>query len=234
MEAALALPIDSRFYPDNSEDLQIEIPLIPITNTIHEALFIKLIKRMVDVILGVLLALLILPWMLPIVALLIVFTSKGPVFFSQKRTGLNKKSFVCFKFRTMVVNDQADRLEVQPNDKRITKVGHFLRKYHIDEAPQIFNVIIGNMSLVGPRPHMLRHTVFYSQVVKDYHERHRVKPGLTGLAQMRGFHGTIENRTDLYNRFYSDIEYIENWSVLGDISIFFLTVLKIIKSFNGN
>jgi len=232
METMLAILLDKSRFSDNESDNLIEVPIIPITNTIHENLFIRMIKRMVDIVLGSFLALLILPWMLPLVAILIKIDSKGPVFFIQKRTGLDKKSFMCLKLRTMVINDQADRLEVQPGDKRITRVGFYLRKYHIDEAPQILNVIIGNMSLVGPRPHMLRHTVLYSRIVKDYHERHRVKPGITGLAQMRGYHGTIKDRNDLYNRFYSDIEYIENWSVFGDITIFFRTVLKILKSFN--
>lgn len=233
METMLAILLDKSKFSEEEFDKKIEIPIIPITNTIHDQPFIKFLKRSVDIFLGTVLALVILPWMLPIVAVLIKIDSKGPVFFVQKRTGLHKKSFACLKFRTMVVNDQSDRLEVQPNDKRITKLGHFLRKYHIDEAPQILNVIVGDMSLVGPRPHMLRHTVLYSRVVKDYHERHRVKPGITGLAQMRGYHGTIKDRNDLYNRFYSDIEYIENWSVWRDMNIFYRTVIKILKSFNG-
>lgn len=233
METMLAILLDKSRFSEEEFDKQIEVPIIPITNTVHDQLFIKFLKRTVDIFLGTILALLILPWMIPLLALIIKIDSRGPVFFVQKRTGLNKKSFVCLKFRTMVVNNQADRLEVQPDDKRITRLGYFLRKYHIDEAPQILNVIIGNMSLVGPRPHMLRHTVLYSRIVKGYHERHRVKPGITGLAQMRGYHGTIKDRNDLYNRFYSDIEYIENWSVWGDMTIFFRTVIKIIKSFNG-
>jgi putative colanic acid biosysnthesis UDP-glucose lipid carrier transferase len=233
METMLTILLDKSKFSEEEFEKQIEIPIIPITNTVHDRQFIKFLKRSVDIFLGTILAMLILPWMLPLIAILIKLDSRGPVFFVQKRTGLNKKSFSCLKFRTMVVNNQADRLEVQPNDKRITKLGHFLRKYHFDEAPQILNVIFGNMSLVGPRPHMLRHTVLYSRIVKDYHVRHRVKPGITGLAQMRGYHGTIKDRNDLYNRFYSDIEYIENWSVWGDMTIFFRTVLKIIKSFNG-
>jgi putative colanic acid biosynthesis UDP-glucose lipid carrier transferase len=129
----------------------------------------------------------------------------------------------------MVVNKEANRLEVQADDQRITRVGHFLRKYYIDEFPQLINVIRGEMSLVGPRPLMLRHTVLYSRIIKNYPERHKVKPGLTGLAQMRGYHGIIATKRDLYLRTASDIEYITNWNVRGDLYIFFATFLQIFK-----
>jgi lipopolysaccharide/colanic/teichoic acid biosynthesis glycosyltransferase len=161
-------------------------------------------------------------------AVLIKIESRGPVFFIQKRTGLRRKSFYCLKFRSMVVNKQANRLEVQTNDDRITPLGNFIRKYHIDELPQLLNVIKGDMSLVGPRPHMLRHTVLYSRLVINYHDRHLVKPGIAGLAQMRGFHGTIGSWEDLYERCASDFEYIEKWSLFGDLHIFFSTIFKIV------
>lgn len=128
----------------------------------------------------------------------------------------------------MVVNNQSNRLEVQEDDNRITSLGYFIRKYHIDELPQLLNVIWGNMSLVGPRPHMLRHTILYSRLVVNYHDRHLVKPGIAGLAQMRGFHGTISSWEDLYERCSSDFEYIEKWSLFGDLFIFFRTIFKII------
>jgi lipopolysaccharide/colanic/teichoic acid biosynthesis glycosyltransferase len=126
----------------------------------------------------------------------------------------------------MIVNKDADRLQVQPGDKRITRFGHVLRNYYLDELPQLFNVLIGNMSLVGPRPLMLRHTVLYSRLVKNYHNRHLVKPGMTGLAQMRGYHGTIANKKDLFDRCHSDIEYIQTWSLFGDLYIFFGTIVQ--------
>lgn len=179
-----------------------------------------------DLLISSVLLLLIFPWLLIIIAIFIKIDSKGPVFFVQKRTGLNMKSFYCFKFRSMIVNKDADRLEVQPDDKRITRVGAVLRKFHLDELPQLINVFIGNMSLVGPRPLMLRHTVLYSRLIKDYHNRHLVKPGLTGLAQMRGFYGSITTSEDLFNRCASDVEYIANWSLFGDLKIFFGTIFQ--------
>lgn len=130
-----------------------------------------------------------------------------------------------------MVNNQSDRLEVQPNDSRITPLGTFIRKYHIDELPQLLNVVKGDMSLVGPRPHMLRHTILYSRLVKNYDHRHRVKPGIAGLAQMRGYHGTICNFKDLYERCSSDFEYLEKWSLFGDLYIFFRTIFQIVKNF---
>ena len=130
----------------------------------------------------------------------------------------------------MRVNKEADRLEVQANDARITRVGQFIRKYHIDELPQLLNVVIGDMSLVGPRPHMLRHTILYARLVENYHDRHLVKPGIAGLAQMKGYHGTISSGQDLYNRCSADFEYIEKWSLFGDLNIFFGTILIILKN----
>jgi putative colanic acid biosysnthesis UDP-glucose lipid carrier transferase len=205
---------------------QVLIGLIPLKEVKLDKPLNRLIKRSVDLLLGGSILLISFPVLFPIVAILIKLESKGPVFFIQKRTGLNGKSFYCYKFRTMVVNKDADRLQVQPGDKRITRFGHFLRNYYFDEVPQLINVVIGNMSLVGPRPLMLRHTVLYSRIVKNYHDRHRVKPGMTGLAQMRGYHGTIANKQDLYNRCISDIEYIQNWSLFGDLYIFFGTIIQ--------
>lgn len=184
------------------------------------------IKRTVDILLGGFLMLLALPF-IPIIALIIVIDTRGPVFFVQKRSGVDKKTFYCIKFRSMVVNKDADRIQVQTGDKRITAVGYYLRKLYIDELPQLMNVLWGDMSLVGPRPHMLRHNVTYAGMIPHYHERHSVKPGITGLAQLRGYHGMIRNQRDLQNRIASDIEYIENWSLLGDIGIFFGTLKHI-------
>lgn len=229
MEAILSLA-QNKFTHEHQPESLLVIPFTPVKNNKLDSVFNRFIKRSVDIILGSALVLLLFPIMLPIVAILIKLDSKGPIFFIQKRTGLRKKSFYCLKFRSMVVNDQADRLEVQPNDTRITKVGYYLRKFHIDELPQLINVLVGDMSLVGPRPYMLRHTVVYSRLVKDFHDRHNVKPGLTGLAQMRGYHGIIDTRESLYQRCYSDIEYIKNWSLFGDVSIFFRTLVKIART----
>ena len=130
----------------------------------------------------------------------------------------------------MKVNGDADRLQVQPGDKRITKTGALLRKLYLDEVPQLLNVLWGDMSLVGPRPHMLRHNIVYARLIENYHDRHKVKPGISGLAQYRGYHGMIRSKQDLVNRISSDIEYIENWSLFGDLFIFFSTIVHVFKS----
>lgn len=231
MEAALSIPLHERFVDKDNPHALIVLPFNPRVNTRLDSVANRFVKRSVDLVLGSILTLALLSWIIPLVSILILLDSKGPVFFVQKRTGLKRKTFYCLKFRSMIVNNQADRLAVQPGDKRITRVGHFLRKYHIDELPQLLNVLIGDMSLVGPRPHMLRHTVIYSRIVEDYQARHEVKPGIAGLAQMRGYHGTIHNREDLFNRCSSDFEYIETWTMFGDIYIFFRTIYHILRSF---
>ena len=208
----------------------IEIPYGPVKRNKLELIQNRVIKRSVDILLGGTLALLILPWFIPLMAIVIKLDSKGPVFFIQKRTGKDLKTFNCIKLRSMRVNKDADRLQVQPGDKRITATGHFLRSYYLDEVPQLINVLWGDMSLVGPRPHMLRHNVVYARIIKNYHDRHLVKPGLSGLAQFRGFHGMIRNKKDLVNRVSSDIEYIETWTLFSDLVIFLSTILHIFKS----
>jgi len=213
-------------------DALISLPNGPPAINLLEIPVNRIIKRTIDVVAGSILALIILPWLVPLVALLIKLDSRGPVFFFQERTGLNKKTFYCIKFRSMIVNKDANRLQVQPDDQRITRLGYFLRRLYIDEFPQLINVIKGDMSIVGPRPHMLRHTVVYARIISDYHERHRVRPGLTGLAQLRGYHGMIRKKEDLVNRISSDLEYIEKWSLLKDFRIIFSTLFIITKNPN--
>jgi putative colanic acid biosynthesis UDP-glucose lipid carrier transferase len=140
-------------------------------------------KRIFDLAFSSLFVVAILSWVLPVIALLIKLDSRGPVFFLQKRTGKGGKSFVCYKFRTMVVNSEADRWPALKNDKRITRVGKFLRDYNLDEFPQFFNVLLGSMSIVGPRPHMIVDCNKFSSVVPRYKLRNFVKPGITGLAR---------------------------------------------------
>jgi putative colanic acid biosysnthesis UDP-glucose lipid carrier transferase len=185
-------------------------------------------KRVMDVVLALLMILFIAPWLFSIVILVIVLDSKGSPFFVQKRTGRDLKTFNCLKFRTMFINNDSHRIQVQVNDQRITRPGRFLRKYHIDELPQVFNVLYGSMSIVGPRPHMLRQNVQFSKISPEYNARHSVKPGMTGLAQVRGFHGMIRNAAHYYDRLNSDLEYIRNWSLLTDIRIFIQTTFQTI------
>jgi putative colanic acid biosynthesis UDP-glucose lipid carrier transferase len=229
LEVALNKNQEEKFLVDDLSNVKGQVRHIKLTNNRLSNPFNLFLKRSVDLILGGLLSIVLLPVFIPLVGLLIKLDTRGPVFFLQKRTGLNGKSFYCLKFRSMVVNKDADRLEVQVGDKRITRLGYYLRKYYIDELPQLINVLMGDMSLVGPRPLMLRHTVLYSRIVRNYHDRHLVKPGMTGLAQMRGYHGIIATREDLTQRTSSDIEYIENWTVFGDVYIFFATILGIFR-----
>jgi len=173
--------------------------------------------------------LLIAPWLLPIIMLLVKLSSKGPVFFKQQRTGLGNTSFWCYKFRTMKVNTNSDRTQATKNDKRITRIGSFLRKSNLDELPQIFNVLKGEMSIVGPRPHMLKHTEEYSAQIDNYLVRHFAKPGITGWAQVNGCRGETTELEQMEDRIDYDIWYIENWSLLLDLKIIFMTAFNMFK-----
>lgn len=162
--------------------------------------------------------------LLPLIAFMIKFTSKGPVFFIQERTGHNNKSFRCYKFRSMCINREADKRQATKNDSRITFFGRFMRKWNVDELPQFFNVLCGQMSVVGPRPHMLKHTEQYSALIKYYKVRHYVKPGVTGWAQVNGWRGETDETWKMEKRVKYDMEYIENWSFLWDLKIVWLTL----------
>ena len=187
------------------------------------------IKRLFDIVFSTLVIILIMSWLTPLIAILIRLESKGPIFFKQKRNGLDYEEFNCYKFRSMFVNENADIDEAVKNDPRITKVGAFIRKTSIDEMPQFFNVFVGTMSVVGPRPHMLNFTEKYAVKVNKFKARHFIKPGITGMAQTHGYRGEIENDTDIINRIKYDIFYMESWSLLLDMKIIYLTVKNAIK-----
>ncbi|MDB5287186.1 MAG: hypothetical protein JWR05_2135 [Mucilaginibacter sp.] len=193
----------------------------------------KVLKRIVDIVVSLLVIIFLLSWLLPIIALLVVFDSKGPVFFVQKRNKKGSKLFYCIKIRTMVVNDDSDNVAAIINDVRVTRLGKFLRLSHIDELPQFFNVLIGDMSIVGPRPHMLVENVKYNEMFSYYNYRHYVKPGITGLAQSYGYHGAITELNIIDKKTEFDIYYIKNWSVLMDIKILFRTLLNTFKKIVG-
>lgn len=186
-----------------------------------------IIKRSVDIFSSVVL-LMFFSWLLPIIALLIKLNSKGPVFFFQKRNKKDGGVFTCFKFRTMIVNEEADTLPAYQNDNRITATGKILRKYHLDELPQLLNVLWGDMSLIGPRPHMFSDNVKYEELFNFYGERHKVKPGITGLAQVMGYVGSTEDAEQMKQRVQLDIFYIRNWSPALDTKIIFRTFFKMI------
>ncbi len=181
-------------------------------------------KRIFDIFFSLLVIVLIFSWLFPILAVLIKISSKGPVFFIQKRTGINNKTFNCLKFRTMYVSSDADVKQATKNDVRISKIGKFLRKTNLDEFPQFINVLMGQMSIVGPRPHMLKHTQQYSELIDYYKVRHYVKPGITGWAQVSGYRGETDELWKMEKRVEYDMKYLENWSFLWDMKIIFLTI----------
>jgi putative colanic acid biosynthesis UDP-glucose lipid carrier transferase len=196
----------------------------------HEpATYYPTLKRIMDFTIAAVFILLVMSWVTPLLALLIKLTSKGPVFFVQKRTGYMGVEFDCFKFRTMYVNDEADIKQVSINDNRITWIGKFLRLSHLDETPQFFNIILGDMSVVGPRPHMLYHTRYYSEVIPYYNLRLEVLPGMTGMAQIKDYIGEISVERELRKRIQWDIYYMKNRSVRLDLNILLSTAGCVFK-----
>ena len=194
---------------------------IPLENPVN-----KIIKRIFDILLSVIALVLCLP-LLPVVTIFILWQSPGPLFFRQERTGVNGKNFVCYKFRSMHVNKQADTLQATEHDPRKFPFGDWMRKYNIDELPQFWNVLKGDMSVVGPRPHMLYHTDLYKHKIGKYMVRHFVKPGITGWAQVTGFRGETKELWQMEERVKCDIWYIEHWSIWLDIRIVWMTVKSI-------
>ena len=168
-------------------------------------------------------------WLTPLLWVLIKSESKGPLFFKQEREGLDGNKFTCYKFRSMKINKFSDKIHATRNDERVTKLGAFIRKSSIDELPQFFNVLLGDMSIVGPRPHMKSLSIEYQMEIDNYMERHAVKPGITGLAQVSGYRGEVKKKADIKNRIRLDIFYIENWSFFLDLKIIIKTVLNVFK-----
>jgi putative colanic acid biosynthesis UDP-glucose lipid carrier transferase len=226
-----------KFLPDSKNtflrNLAVEyydyLPIISLRTIPLDVAVNKRLKRIFDIVFSLVVILGILSWITPIIAVLIRLESKGPIIFKQKRNGLNYEEFYCYKFRSMHLNPFADLEQVQKNDPRITKIGKILRKTSIDELPQFLNVLLGVMSVVGPRPHMVSHTEMYAKSVDKFMVRHFIQPGITGLAQINGFRGEVETETDIINRVKYDIFYIENWTMLLDIKIVFTTILNTIK-----
>lgn len=188
----------------------------------------SVIKRIFDIIFSLFVICFLLSWLIPILGLIIVLESKGPVFFQQNRPGIREQGFPCYKFRSMTINTITEQSATK-NDTRITKVGKFIRRTSIDELPQFFNVLFGSMSVVGPRPHLWRQNEIYGPKISKYMVRHYVKPGVTGLAQVRGYRGEIKTREDIVNRTKYDIFYIENWSLLLDFNIIVQTIINVFK-----
>jgi putative colanic acid biosynthesis UDP-glucose lipid carrier transferase len=206
-----------------------ELPVLSLRSEPLDDVGNRVKKRILDVAVSLLVVIFILSWLVPILGLLIYLESKGPIFFSQLRSGKNNKTFHCYKFRSMKVNKESDSKQATKNDKRVTRIGRILRKTSLDEFPQFFNVLKGEMSLVGPRPHMVKHTSDYSKIVDQYMIRQFLKPGITGWAQINGYRGEITENEQIVNRVNEDLWYLENWNIWLDIRILFLTVYKVFK-----
>jgi putative colanic acid biosynthesis UDP-glucose lipid carrier transferase len=184
----------------------------------------RILKRSFDILFSLAVLLFLFPWMVLIIGSIIKLTSPGPVFFNQKRTGKDGKDFWCFKFRSMKPNRAADTQQAMQDDPRITPIGSFLRRTNLDEFPQFINVLKGDMSVVGPRPHMLKHTEHYSKRIERYMIRHQVRPGITGFAQITGYRGETRELQDMEGRIKRDIWYIQHWSFLLDLKIIIRTI----------
>lgn len=185
-------------------------------------------KRLFDVLFSLLAVVFVLSWLYPLVAVLIKLESRGPVLFKQQRTGRDNKPFWCYKFRSMRVNTDSDRKQATRNDGRITRIGAILRRTSLDELPQFLNVLQGHMSVVGPRPHMLKHTEQYSAIIDHYMTRQFLKPGITGWAQVNGYRGETTDPRLMERRVAHDIWYLENWTAMLDVRIVFMTIINVI------
>lgn len=206
-----------------------KLPVLSSRNSALDDMGNLIKKRILDIVVSSLVIILILSWMVPLLGLLVIIESGFPVFFKQKRTGFVNKPFWCYKFRSMKKNKDADLKQATHNDMRITRIGRIIRKTSLDEFPQFINVFKGDMSLVGPRPHMLKHTADYSKIVDEFMIRQFIKPGITGWAQINGYRGEIKSDSDIRKRVEKDLWYMEHWTLWLDVQILFLTVFKILK-----
>lgn len=226
-----------KFLPDNKEIYTKKLdftyygflPILSLRKIPMEEPFNKFIKRVFDIILSLIIIVGLLSWLTPILGLLIKLESRGPVFFKQKRNGLDYKEFYCYKFRSMTPNPLAHLYQATKQDERVTRVGRIIRKTSMDELPQFINVLKGEMSVVGPRPHMVSHTQMYAERIDKFMVRHFIKPGITGLAQVSGYRGEVESDVDIIKRVRFDIFYLENWSLLLDVKIAFQTIYNALR-----
>jgi len=189
----------------------------------------RVVKRLFDIAVSLTFLCTLFPFILLVVAIITKVTMPGPIFFRQKRTGLNGRDFYCFKFRSMKVNNEADTLQATKDDPRKTRWGDIMRKTNIDEMPQFINVLLGQMSVVGPRPHMVSQTDEYAKIIDDYMVRHFMKPGITGWSQVTGFRGETKKLSQMEGRVRGDIWYMEHWSIWLDIYIMYKTVANAVK-----
>lgn len=228
-----------KFLPDTKDiyanQLKVDyygyLPILSLRKIPIEEPFNQFLKRTFDIVISLFVIICVLSWLTPLLGILIKLESRGPIFFKQSRNGINFKEFYCYKFRSMKANKVSNVTQTKKNDNRVTRLGQFLRKSSLDELPQFFNVLMGEMSVVGPRPHMTFQTEMFAEKIDKFMVRHFVKPGITGLAQVSGYRGEILDDKDIINRVKYDIFYLENWSVLLDIRIVFMTVAN---AFSGD
>lgn len=206
-----------------------DIPILSLRREPLEVVFNRFNKRLFDIIFSLGVTIFILSWLVPLLGLLIYLESPGPIIFSQQRSGKNKKPFWCYKFRSMTLNKEMEAVQATKNDMRVTRIGKFIRRTSLDEFPQFFNVLKGNMSIVGPRPHMLKHNEEFQIMEDQYMIRQYLKPGITGWAQVNGYRGEITELFHIKKRVEYDIWYLENWSLSLDLQIIFLTVYNVFK-----
>lgn len=238
IEKAESAFIRLKFIPDFSSvfisnikiTIENEVPIINIRKEPLEDMKNRFQKKVFDLVFSFFVIVLLLSWLIPIIAIIIKLTSKGPVFFKQNRAGIDNKPFAIYKFRTMrVVEADAEFKQAQKDDPRITKIGGFLRKTSLDEIPQFINVFLGDMSVVGPRPHPLKLNDDYKDVINNYMLRHFLKPGITGLAQVNGCRGETKDSAMMQKRIEYDVWYLENWSFLLDVKIIIRTLVNAVK-----
>lgn len=206
-----------------------DVPVLSIRREPLQRPMNRFVKRSFDLLCSSIFLVTIFPILFIVVGTIIKITSPGPIFFRQLRTGEDGRDFLCYKFRSMKVNKDSDKVQATKNDPRKTKFGNFLRKSNLDEMPQFINVFMGDMSLVGPRPHMLKHTEEYSHLIDKYMMRHLVKPGITGWAQVTGFRGETKELSQMEGRVKRDLWYIENWTFLLDLRIMLMTVTNMFR-----
>ncbi|MDR0732997.1 MAG: undecaprenyl-phosphate glucose phosphotransferase [Dysgonamonadaceae bacterium] len=217
--------LKKRLYLENIASM----PVLAVRPEPLQFLLNQIVKRAFDIVFSLFFLIVFFPFLYLILGLFIKLSSPGPVIFKQVRTGIYGKDFNCYKFRSMKINADADEKQAERDDPRITKFGLFLRRFNLDELPQFFNVLRGDMSIIGPRPHMLKHTEQYSKLIDKYMVRHLVKPGISGWAQVNGYRGETRTTKQMDDRVKYDVWYLENWTFLLDLKILFVTIFNMFK-----
>lgn len=211
------------------DSLELDLPVLRCHANSLSEMNNRFKKRMVDILVSSFVIVFILSWLIPILGIIIKIQSPGPIFFKQPRSGRNNMSFNCLKLRSMVVNADSNSMQASKGDRRITPIGQFMRRTSLDEFPQFINVFLGQMSIIGPRPHMLAHTEHYSKLIQHYMVRHYVKPGISGWAQVNGYRGETNEPGLMAKRLEYDLEYMNNWSVMLDFKIIAMTAFNLAK-----